>query len=217
MNMPLNRCRLVLITPDIEDLGELEDTVSSALRGGDVASVIIPQRDLGEHAFQDMSSVLVPIIQKAGAAALIAGDTRIMDRCKADGVHVIGNADDVYDAVDRFSPEKIVGGGNAKDRHHALSVGDTKPDYLFFGKLNGDIKSEPHPKNIKLGQWWSEFVEIPCIVMGGSDIESALEIAEVGCDFLALNIAIFSKPTESATKVAEINALLDEKAPRFND
>lgn len=216
MNMPLNRCRLVLITPDIEDITALEETVSSALRGGDVASVIIPQRDLGEHAFQDITSVLVPIIQKTGAAALIAGDTRVMGRCKADGVHVTGNADDLYDAVDRFSPEKIVGGGNAKDRHNSLSMGDTQPDYLFFGKLDGDIKSEPHPKNVKLGEWWSEFVEIPCIVMGGTDIESALEIAEVGCDFLALNSAIFSKPTESATKVAEMNALLDEKAPRFN-
>ncbi|WP_162653078.1 thiamine phosphate synthase [Lentilitoribacter sp. Alg239-R112] len=215
MNMPLDRCRLVLITPDIKDISALEDTVSSALRGGDVASVIIPQRDLNEHEFQDMTSVLVPIIQKAGAAALVAGDTRVMGRCKADGIHVTGNVDDLYDAVERFSPEKIVGGGNAKDRHSSLSMGDTQPDYLFFGKLDGDIKSEPHPKNIKLGQWWSEFVEIPCIVMGGTDIESALEIANVGCDFLALNLAIFSKPTESAIKVAEINALLDEKAPRF--
>lgn len=217
MNMPIKRCRLVLITPDIKDIAVLEDTVSSALRGGDVASVIIPQLDLGEHDFQNVASVLVPIIQKAGAAALIAGDSRVMGRCKADGLHVTGNADDLYDAVERFSPEKIVGGGNAKDRHNSLSMGDTQPDYLFFGKLDGDIKSEPHPKNIKLGQWWSEFVEIPCVVMGGSDIEAALEIAEVGCDFLALNSAIFSKPKESATKVAQINALLDEKAPRFED
>lgn len=216
MSTSPNRCRLVLITPDIEDIAVLEDTVSSALRGGDVASVIIPQRDLGEHAFQDITTILVPIIQEAGAAALIAGDTRVMGRCKADGIHVTGNADDVYDAVDRFAPEMIVGGGYAKDRHHALSIGDTQPDYLFFGKLNGDIKPEPHPKNIKLGEWWSEFVEIPCIVMGGTDIESALEIADAGCDFLALNLAIFSKPKESATKVAEINALLDEKAPRFD-
>lgn len=217
MTKSLNRCRLVLITPDIEDITILEEVVASALRGGDVASVIIPQRDLGEHEFQDVTSILVPIIQKAGAAALIAGDTRVMGRSKADGIHVTGNADDLYDAVDRFSPEKIVGGGNAKDRHNSLSMGDTQPDYLFFGKLDGDIKSEPHPKNVKLGQWWSEFVEIPCIVMGGTDIESALEIAEAGCDFLALNLAIFSKPKESATKVAEINALLDEKAPRFDD
>lgn len=214
MNSHLNRCRLVLIVPagDVADLAEM---VRNALKGGDVASVIMPQRDMELEAFQQTANELVPIIQDAGAAALIAGDTRVLGRTKADGLHVSGNAEAVYDAIENFSPEKIVGGGNAKDRHTALSIGDTQPDYLFFGKLDGDIKPEAHHKNLALGIWWSEFVEIPCIVMGGASSQSALEVAETGCDFVALGKAVFSKPEQSALQVAEINALLDEKAPRF--
>jgi thiamine-phosphate pyrophosphorylase len=217
MTLTPNRCRLVLITPDLEDVSELSDCVENALRGGDVASVIIPQRDLDDHAFQSVAETLVPIVQKANAAALIAGDTRVMGRSKADGVHVVGNAEDVYDAVEDFAPQKIVGGGNAKDRHAALSIGDTQPDYLFFGKIDGDIKPDAHPKNLALGQWWAEFVEIPCIVAGGSHIDCVEKVAETGCDFIALGKAVFAKPDEAALKVSEINAILDEKAPRFED
>ena len=34
-------------------------------------------------------------------------------------------------------------------------------------------------------------------------------------DFIALGKAVFAKPEEAALKVSEINAILDEKAPRF--
>ena len=215
MTLTPNRCRLVLITPDLEVLSELKECVENALRGGDVASVIIPQRQMDEQTFQSFAETLVPIIQKADAAALIAGDTRVMGRVKADGVHVVGNAEDVYDAVQDFTPQKIVGGGNAKDRHAALSIGDTQPDYLFFGKIDGDIKPDAHPKNLALGQWWAEFVEVPCIVSGGTHLDSVEQVAETGCDFIALGKAVFAKPEEAALKVSEINAILDEKAPRF--
>lgn len=215
MTITPNRCRLVLITPDLERVSELSDCVENALRGGDVASVIIPQRQLDEQTFQTIAETLVPIVQNAGAAALIAGDTRIMGRAKADGVHIVGNADDVYEAVQDFVPQKIVGGGNAKDRHSALSIGDTHPDYLFFGKIDGDIKPEAHHKNLALGQWWAEFVEIPCVVAGGNHLDSVEKVADIGCDFVALGKAVFSKPDEAALKVSEVNAILDEKAPRF--
>lgn len=212
-----NRCRLVLINPDMADFDANALAMDHALRGGDVASVIVPQRDLDERAFQMLCEILVPIIQQADAAALLSGDTRILGRVKADGLHVTGPAEAMDAAIDAFSKHYIVGGGSAKDRHSALSIGDTQPDYMFFGKLDGDIKPEPHPKNLALGQWWAEFVEIPCITMGGNDCQSVIPIAQAGCDFVALNRAIFNDPDQAALKVSEVNALLDEKAPRFDD
>ena len=217
MSEPSNRCRLVLIVPAHDDLSQLSKALSNALSGGDVASVIVPQRDMEEQAFQNMAMELVPIIQEAGAAALIAGDTRVLGRCQADGLHITGNAEEVYEAAEKYTPDKIVGGGYAKDRHTALSIGDTQPDYLFFGKLDGDIKPEAHRKNLALGQWWSEFVEIPCIVMAGSDKDSVVDVAQTGCDFVAVNKAVFDDLDKAGHNVTEINAMLDEKAPRFVD
>ncbi len=215
MSLTDDRCRLVLILPEGDDLAARRHVTEDALRGGDVASVILPQYGLDDQTFQKHAEALVPVIQAAGAAALIAGDTRTAGRAKADGLHITGDHAAVAEAVERFTPKLIVGGGNAADRHHALEIGEAKPDYIFFGKLDGDIKPEAHPKNVALGEWWAAMIEIPCIVMGGADPASALTVAESGAEFVALSRAVFDVPENAAQVVAAVNALLDEKAPRF--
>ncbi|MDP9572858.1 UNVERIFIED_ORG: thiamine-phosphate pyrophosphorylase [Agrobacterium larrymoorei] len=215
MGSPEDRCRLVLIVPQGEDAGLQAKALEDALRGGDVASVIIPQYALDDDSFQKRAEVLVPIVQAAGAAALVAGDSRVAGRVKADGLHVIGGVEPLAEAVEKFTPKMIVGGGNADDRHKALEQGEANPDYIFFGKLEGDIKPEPHPKNVALGEWWASMIEIPSIVMGGSDVASVVAVAESGVEFVALRQAVFAHAGGAAQAVAEANALLDEKAPRF--
>ncbi|WP_137157213.1 thiamine phosphate synthase [Rhizobium sp. FKL33] len=210
-----NRCRLVLIAPEIADPQEAAGVMADALKGGDVASVIIPQYGLDDGAFQKLAEAVVEVVQDAGAAALIAGDSRVAGRVKADGLHIEGNPEALAEAIEKHAPKMIVGGGNAQDRHKALEIGEAQPDYIFFGKAAGDIKPEAHPKNVALGEWWSSMVEIPCIVMGGTDPASVLAIAESGAEFAALRLAVFGEPGRAAQVVQEVNALLDEKAPRF--
>lgn len=212
-----NRCRLVLIAPDMPDVSERAKMLADALKGGDVASVIIPQYGLNETDFQKHAEALVPVIQKVGAAALIEGDTRVAGRAKADGLHIAAGADVLGEAIERHTPKMIVGGGNATDRHHALEIGELRPDYVFFGRTDGDIKPEAHPKNLALGEWWASMIEIPCIVMGGTDPQSALAVAETGAEFVALRLAVFAEPGQAPSVVSAVNALLDEKAPRFED
>ena len=217
MSSPEDRCRLVLILPEGLEAAALKEALVAALKGGDVSSVILPQYDLSDVDFQKRAAELVPLVQDAGAAALIAGDSRVAGRVKADGLHVTGPVADMAEAMERHSPKLIVGGGSAQERHTALELGELRPDYVFFGKLDGDIKPEAHPKNLALGEWWASMIEIPCIVMGGTDLLSALAAAETGAEFVALRQAIFAAPQGAAAAVAEVNALLDEKAPRFAD
>ncbi|MGO4355503.1 thiamine phosphate synthase [Rhizobium sp. RAF36] len=214
---PENRCRLVLIAPDIADADERTKIVGDALKGGDVASVIVPQYGLDDGAFQKHAEKLVPVIQDAGAAALISGDSRTVGRARADGLHMAEPAAALAEAIDKYADKLIVGGGNATDRHTALEIGEARPDYIFFGKLDGDIKPEAHPKNVALGEWWASMIEIPCMVMGGTDPASALVVAESGAEFVALRLAVFADPAQAPAIVAQVNALLDEKAPRFED
>ncbi|MBW8322984.1 MAG: thiamine phosphate synthase [Rhizobium sp.] len=217
MTSPEERCRLVLIVPDIADAEAKARMVGDALKGGDVASVIIPQYGLDDTAFQKHAELLVPLIQDAGTAALVADNSRVAGRAKADGLHITGNAAALAEAIEKHVPKMIVGGGNAMDRHHALEIGELQPDYIFFGRLDGDIKPEAHSKNIALGEWWSSLIAIPSIVMGGQDPASALSVAQAGVEFVALREAVFADPAMAATIVARINAELDEKAPRFED
>lgn len=217
MTLPEDRCRLVLVVPDMEDDDKLGEQLGHALRGGDVASVILPQYGSNDTAFQKRAEKLVPLVQEAGAAALIAGDSRVAGRAKADGLHLSGSIEELADAMEKFSPKLIVGSGSATDRHSALEVGEARPDYIFFGRLDGDIKPEAHPKNVALAEWWASMIEIPCIVMGGTEVSSVVAVAESGAEFVALRSAIFDNPAGVAAAVAEVNAILDEKAPRFGD
>ncbi len=212
-----SRCRLVLILPEGEDLAARVAMLEGALKGGDVASVILPQYGLDDGQFQKHAEALVAVVQKAGAAALVAGDTRVAGRAKADGIHVTGGIEALGETVEKFTPKLIVGGGNATDRHKALEIGEVQPDYIFFGKIGGDIKPEAHPKNLALAEWWASMVEIPCIVLGGMDPQSALAVAETGAEFVALDKAVFADPAQAPHVVAAVNALLDEKAPRFEE
>lgn len=216
-NSPPNRCRIVLIVPSQGEAGELERRLREALSGGDVASVILPDPGRGEAEFQLLAERLVPIVQQAGAAAIIAGDSRIAVRVNADGVHIEEGRAVLADAVERLQARMAVGVGGIKSRDDALDLGESRPDYVFFGKFGYDNKPEPHPRNLNLGRWWAEMIALPCIVMAGSDMASIEAVAATGADFVALSSAVFGEGIDPRPAVAEANALLDRTAPRFED
>ena len=58
-------------------------------------------------------------------------------------------------------------------------------------------------------------IEIPVIVMAGSDIASVEAVAATGADFVALSSAVFGDGVDPQAAVARANAILDETAPRF--
>lgn len=210
---PPDRCRLVLIAMPGTDAGRL----AAALEGGDVASVLLPQGGTDEAAFQRAAEKLVPLAQAAGAAAIVAGDSRVAGRVKADGLHIEGRRQELADAIERAQERMMVGTGGVKTRDDALELGEEGPDYMFFGRFGYDTDPKPHPRNLTLGAWWAEMVEIPCIVMGGSDVASVIDVAATGAEFVALSAAIFADGVDPREAVARANALLDEHAPRFED
>ncbi len=194
---------------------------SDLLAAGDVASLVFSPADLDESLFQKMVEPLIKLAQEMGIASIIADYSRIAGRVKADGLQLGQDLAALKDAIDKLSPGMMVGAANVKTRHNALNIGELQPDYLMFGKPDGDIRPEPHPKNLALGQWWSEMVEIPCIVMGGSDIESIVDVAKSGAEFVALRAAIFAPTPDSnehstaPDRVRHANQLLNDHAPRF--
>ncbi len=208
-----NRCRLILAAN--MKLVSSQDLIKAA-QAGDVASVILYSKDNAAHEFEAYCKAVTPQLQEAGCAVLIADDTQIFGKSGADGLFLEQQKSTINDIIARFSPHNIVGCGNIKARHNALEIGESKPDFVFFGKLGGDIKLQAHPKNIALAQWWAELIEIPGVVMGGNDLNSIIEVAQTGIDFVALEQAVFSGDSFEKNIIAA-NALLDEHAPSFDE
>ncbi|TPJ47180.1 MULTISPECIES: thiamine phosphate synthase [unclassified Mesorhizobium] len=210
---PPNRCRIVLIAPS----GVPAARIVSAFEGGDVASLILPQNDMDEASFQAFAAEIVPAAQAAGIAVVIAGDTRIAGRVQADGIHVEVSKAELAETVEHFQAKMMVGAGGAKTRDDALELGEVRPDYIFFGRFGYDNKPDPHPRNLALGQWWAQMIQIPCIVMAGSELASIETVADTGAEFVALSSAVFADGDDPKAAIARANALLDETAPRFED
>ena len=203
------RPRLVLVTSELTD-ADAEPKMRAALSGGDVATVLIDPAGRDEAAFQAFAEVLVPLIQAAGAAAIVVDDSRAAGRVKADGLHLSGgDIEALGEAVTRHQPRLIVGASGFETRHEALEAGERMPDYVLFGRFGADADAEPHHKSVALAEWWAEIVELPCIVLGGGDMSTLEAAAETGAEFIALSRAVFGENVDPAAAVGAANEAFD--------
>lgn len=209
-----DRCRLVLATPQAGEDAAIAAALGSALGGGDVASVIVTAGGRDAEALQALAERLAPITQAAGAALIVEGDTRIAGRVGADGVHLEAAKSDLAEAIAKAAGRIMIGAGGIKTRDDALELGETGPDYVFFGRFGYDNKPEPHHRNLGLARWWAEMVEIPCLLLGGSELASVETAAATGAEFVVLSEAVFGKGVDARAAVARANALLDAGATR---
>jgi thiamine-phosphate pyrophosphorylase len=200
-------CRLCLVAPPDGDAAAMQ----AALAGGDVACVIIPADPADLDQAQRVAERLVPVIQAGGAAALVHNDMRLAARTGADGVHVDTGPADIAAAVARLRPKQIVGAGGAFSRDDAMIAGEADPDYVLFGRLDGDTHPDPHPGSLELAAWWSEVMTIPAIVMGGNGVQSVRRVADTAIEFVALSRAVWDHADGPHAAVAEAVALLARK------
>lgn len=209
----LSRCRLIITANS--KLVSSEQLIAAA-SAGDVASVIIYSGGAAPHEFEAYCNVVTSTLQSLECAVLIADDSQVFGRSGADGLFVEKEKPKLEEIIARFSPQNIVGCGGVKARHNALEIGEAKPDFVFFGKLGGDIKPEAHPKNIALAEWWAPLVEVPGVVMGGNSLDSIIAASQTGIDFVAFEQAIFADG-DAVANVVLANKLLDEYAPTFDE
>lgn len=202
-NAAETRCRLCLVTPPDYTVDSIASRVSDALSGGDVASLIVTAPRGDATLFQAAAAAVVPVASARGVAALIHNDLRVAARTKADGVHIDTGATAIADAVAALRGRQIVGAGSVPTRHDALEIGEAEPDYLFFGRLDGDRAERIFPKALELAAWWSSVTIIPAVVMGGRSIASVEEAAAEGIGFVALSAAIWDDPRGPGAAVAE--------------
>jgi thiamine-phosphate pyrophosphorylase len=201
-------CRLCLVTPPDYDPVAFRPRLADALAGGDVASLVVTAPQGDPDALQRATEAFVPMAAERGVATLIHNDVRVAQRARADGVHIDTGVADLAAAIEALRGRKIVGAGGLGSRHAALDAGEREPDYVFFGRLDGDDGDAVHPKALDLAAWWASVAVIPAIVMGGRSLASVDAAAENRIDFVALAAAIWEHPQGPAQAVASANERL---------
>ena len=180
--------------------------LDSVLKAGDVASVLLMPSDKAPYG--DVAKELVPIIQAHDTAALIYNDSQIMGRTNADGLLLDGDIDQIVETVKTHAGRQIMGVADIHSRHDAMVLGEGPVDFLFFGRLDGDTKTHIFPKSFKLAEWWSQLFQVPAVVMGGYEIESAVQASDEGIDFVALRNAIWESD-DPAHVMGKANEAID--------
>jgi thiamine-phosphate pyrophosphorylase len=203
--------RLFLVTPPSVDLDAFPARLAEALAAGEVAAVLIASAGPGA---EETARKLLPVVQEAGAAALVLDDTRIAGRLQADGVHIATGLGDLRHALDALRGSRTVGAGNIHSRHTAMQAGELGVDYVFFGRPHGDTHDAAHGKVLDLAQWCSELMEIPAVVMAGRSLDSVVQAAATGADFVALHDAVWAHPAGPGDAVARAAAALREPGRR---
>ena len=201
---------LILIAPEDADPATASAKLESAFGGmttGHGIDAVLIGAGMSETEALAAAGDQVALVQGHGAAAIIVGHSRIAGRTGADGLHVGTGVADVKAAIQTFKPDRIVGAGNLKTRHAAMEAGSENVDYVLFGQLRGDTHSEPHPKAVKLAQWWAELMQVPAVLHAGNSI-ATLENMPRAIDFIALDRALWEYPAGPAAAFKKVRTIL---------
>ncbi|MGV8853230.1 MAG: thiamine phosphate synthase [Devosia sp.] len=193
--------QLYLITPAAADPQSFAATLATVLEAAPVSALLVRRGTLDDAAYASLAKSLVGIGQAAGCAVLLQDDAVLARRLGADGVHITGGAAAVKAAVGALKPGLIVGAGNSKTRHDAMTIGEMNVDYLFFGPLDGASDSNA----ADLAEWWAATFEIPAVL---SDPAATAAVDPRGAEFLALSSSVWSAPDPAAAVSAISNAVV---------
>ena len=169
---PENRCRIVLIAPEGATAETFPDALRSALAGGDVASLILPQYGLDETAFQKLGRG--GDADRAGSRR--GGHHRRRQPCRraCEGRRRSHRGQGRRRRCGRTAAVED-GGRRRRRKNPRRCAGSLANTGRTIFSLAGSATTTSPSRIIAisaLGQWWAEMIEVPCIVLAGSDIAS---------------------------------------------
>jgi thiamine-phosphate pyrophosphorylase len=185
--------------------------LDAALSAADIASVLIVP---AAGAALDAASArpLIEGAQKAGAAALIAGDAELARSLRADGVHVAVAKDlaGAYQAARSVLGQRgIVGVDIGISRHDAMTLAEAGADYIAFGApAHLKDRDKARGRRDELVAWWAEIFEAPCVAFDVETPQEAEALSRSGADFIAIRLPAAATPAATHAFVAEIAAAL---------
>jgi thiamine-phosphate pyrophosphorylase len=209
MSQPL--CRLYLITPPrIEDLAGFGHLLVQALDAGDVAALQVRLKDAPDDIIAAAIDVITPIALARGVAVILNDRPDLAARLGCDGVHV-GQSDMPYaQARKLMGPDRMVGVTCHDSRHLAMEAAEAGADYVAFGAFypttTKDAPTRAEPEILSI---WQEFMETPCVAIGGITAQNAQPLAAAGADFIAVSAGVWSDPKGPAHAVMALNAAIE--------
>jgi len=199
-------CRLYLVTPERLEPAQFADQLAAALDGGDVASVQLRLKNVDDDTIKRACEILLPISTSRDVAFLLNDRPDLAVACGCDGVHV-GQSDTPYaEARKLVGPDRIVGVTCHDSKHLAMVAAEAGADYVAFGAF---YPTQTKPSNYRpkpeLLAWWSEFMTVPSVAIGGITPTNCAPLVQAGADFIAVVSAVWQHPEGPGVAVKAFN------------
>ncbi len=201
-------CRLYLITPPKLEAKSFAETLRRTLGAGDVASLQLRLKEVGDDEIRRAVEVLMPIAQRAGVAFILNDRPDLAHAMRCDGVHV-GQEDASYaEARLIVGKDAVVGVTCHNSRHLAIEAAEAGADYVAFGAFFPTAtKAAKARAEIETLEWWAQMMVVPVVAIGGITVGNAAPLVEAGADFLAVSSGVWDHPDGPAAAVQAFNAL----------
>ena len=206
-------CRLYLISPDkIDDIEGFSHKLIEALNGGDVASFQLRLKDASDEHIIKVAKALMPICHSFEVAFIINDHADIAAKVGADGVHLGQEDGSIKEARELVGHDAVIGVTCHNSRHLAFEAGDNGADYVAFGAFYpSDTKQTPLMAEPEILTWWTDLSELPCVAIGGINVENCKPLIKAGTDFIATCSAVWDNAEGPKQAVAQFNKILCEE------
>ena len=106
--------------------------------------------------------------------------------------------------------DKIIGVTCHDSKHLAMEAGEAGADYVAFGAFyetqTKQAKTQASPDILS---FWQEFVELPCVAIGGITPDNAAPLVAAGADFIAASGGVWQHGEGAAAAVRAFNDIFD--------
>ena len=190
---------LYLVTPVLTEAEPFLPALREALANAEVASLLLRLGPLDSAAAARLVRDIAEPTQATGAALIVDGAPELVLEADADGAHIEGGGAELKTAVERLSPDHIVGAGGLSTRDEAMTAGEAGADYVLFGDDAAPLDPAALLERVA---WWAEIFNTPCVALARS-LEQIGPLAAAGADFIMLGDCVWADPRGPAAAVAD--------------
>lgn len=194
-------CQLYLISP-LDVGGDFSARLEEALQAGPVAAFQFRMKDIEIEAAVALGEPLKAVCDAHDVAFIVNDDIALAKKLSADGVH-LGQSDQALGAArDLLNDDVQIGITCHDSRHLAMEAGEGGASYVAFGAFfPTTTKITEYRAELDILTWWSSFMEIPCIAIGGITPDNCEPLIDAGADFIAVSGAVWNDPKGPAHAV----------------